>query len=60
LSTIAALIEIDPDDPTNAENFAVLRGLLARRVDFRASRRRAGRARCPEVRRPDLHVVLDQ
>jgi hypothetical protein len=34
LSTVAALIEIDPDDPTDAEDFAVLRGLLARRVDL--------------------------
>ena len=32
LSAVAALIEIDPDDPTDAEDYAVLHGLLALRV----------------------------
>lgn len=32
LSAVTALIGIDPDDPTDTEDYAVLRGLLARRV----------------------------
>jgi hypothetical protein len=61
LSIVAALIGIDPDDPTDAEDYAVLRGLLAQRVaPVEQARVEQAELDAPPWGCPDLHVVLNQ